>query len=122
VAKLNLKRLENFAVFTHVPRGTVKDWPALTVRVDTSYNRTFSGYSEDDGKGGTRKVRGALYNLIPEGAKVFDGESKCWFILPSWLDSAIALALKFFAHVYEVEGEKTTNHVTGEVDEQPSLF
>jgi hypothetical protein len=122
VPKLNLKRLENFAVFTHVPRGTLEEFPALTVRVETSYSRAFCGYSEDDGKGGTRKVRGALYNLIPEGGKTFDPESKCWFILPGYLDSALALALKMFAHVYEVEGEKTTNHTTGQVDEQPSLF
>jgi hypothetical protein len=120
--KLNLKRLENFAVFTHVPRGTLDGFPALTVRVETSYSPTFCGYSEDDGKGGKRKVRGALYNLIPEGAKTFDGESKCWFILPAFLDSAIALALKFFPHVYEIEGERETNHSTGETQEQPSLF
>lgn len=122
MAKLNLKKLENYAVFTHVPEGTLDAWPKLTVRVDTSYNRTFSGYSEDDGKGGTRKVRGALYNLVPDGAKVFEPDSKCWFILPSYLDAAIQLAKRFFAHVYEVEGEKTTNHFTGETDEQPSLF
>jgi hypothetical protein len=122
VPRLNLKKLTDYAVFTHVPRGTLKDWPALTIRVETTYNKTFCGYSEPDGKGGDRKVRGALYNLVADGAKTFDGESKCWFILPSYLDSAIALALRFFAHVYEVEGEKTTNHTTGQVDEQPSLF
>jgi hypothetical protein len=121
VRKTGLKKLDNFATFTHCERGP-EGWPALTIRVETSYSPTFCGYSEDDGKGGKRKVRGALYNLIPDGAKVFDGESKVWFILPSWLDSAILLAKKFFAHVYEVEGEKTTNHFTGETDEQPSLF
>lgn len=122
MAKLNLKKLENFAVFTHVPRGTLEESPALTVRVETSYNKTFCGYSEDDGKGGKRKVRGALYNLVSDGAKVFDGDAKVWFIHPNFLDAAVALALRFFAHVYEVEGERTTNHNTGDVDEQPSLF
>jgi hypothetical protein len=121
VRKTPLKKLDNFATFTHCERGP-EGWPALKIRVETSYSKAFCGYSEDDGKGGTRKVRGALYNLIPDGAKVFDGESKVWFILPSWLDSAILLAKKFFAHVYEVEGAKTTNHFTGETDEQPSLF
>lgn len=111
------KRPDNFAEFTHRESGPA-DCPALTVKLECTYSREFCGYKTDAGE----RRQGALARELPKGSRAFLPSQGAWFIHPEQLSQAIALALRFYKYVYEVEGSKTTEHHTGRTSEQGSLF
>lgn len=101
------KTTEPYAEFTVRERG-VAAWPLLSIELDSSYLPAFVD---------------ALKAMFSHGSqRYWDGELKRWFLSPGARDQAIELAKHYYRCVYLVEGETTTELVSGMQYNAPKLF
>lgn len=98
---------EPYAEFIIRDRG-ISDHPSLTIEVESTYDEDFIAELKI-------KLRHGL-------ERAWEPELKRWFISPLALERACAIAGKHFSHVYLIEGDKTTDVVTGQSWEQEGLF
>lgn len=57
---------------------------------------------------------------VPPGAWHYDPEDHRWFVMPKFFDLVVVIAMRHFDHVYEAEGTRRVDLVTG--SEQKGLF